>query len=423
MSAVAEVPVCIQRLLKGAWCHACSSDASLNRVQDGALVTAISTMPPPMLSDSTSEAGWPELTDAVLRLQMLLLREHLQLACRFLLLNRDLDAADQINRGMEALLKAWHRAGRPLSAAAVEWVRTAAARTLPDVLSAQVDLYGAVGFGGLPPRMAVVLGMHRSGTSALTGMLARAGLDVPDDLMDRPDDEINLKGYWESEGLMQVNDQLFADFDLHWSTSDRLPDGWTSAPAAAAWRKGLIQQLRQTCRGTRHPVIKDPRLCILMGGMRPLIESDALALTFFLPIRHPLEVARSLKAAQGTELERGIALWIAHVRSAERQTRDQPRLILNFRDLMHQPETVLARCRGLLEGTGLGALSEQAAAFIDPSMQRQRNDPLMEELPQSAQGLLHTAMALHDALLGPMTDGSELHQCLDGITPVDATSG
>ena len=41
-----------------------------------------------------------------------------------------------------------------------------------------------------------------TGTSALTGML-RAGLDVPDDLMERPDDVINLKGYWESEGLMQ----------------------------------------------------------------------------------------------------------------------------------------------------------------------------------------------------------------------------
>ena len=50
--------------------------------------------------------------------------------------------------------------------------------------------------------------MHRSGTSALTGMLAKAGLDVLDDLMDRPDDAINLKGYWESEGLMQVNDRL-----------------------------------------------------------------------------------------------------------------------------------------------------------------------------------------------------------------------
>ena len=156
---------------------------------------------------------------------------------------------------------------------------------------------------------------------------------------------------------------------------------------------------------------------MLMAGMRPLLDAGAIAFTFFLPVRHPLEVARSLQAAQGTTLERGIALWIAHVRVAERQTRDQPRLILAFRDLIHQPEAVLARCRQLIDrGTGTAKLSGEAAGFIDPSLQRQRDEPLTDALTPSAQSLLKTAMALHDALVGPLEDGAELHQCLDGIS-------
>jgi len=42
----------------------------------------------------------------------------------------------------------------------------------------------------------VVLGMHRSGTSALAGVLARLGCDLPQTLM--PTNDFNAKGYYES---------------------------------------------------------------------------------------------------------------------------------------------------------------------------------------------------------------------------------
>jgi hypothetical protein len=43
---------------------------------------------------------------------------------------------------------------------------------------------------------AVVLGMHRSGTSALAGVLARLGCDLPTQMM--PANEFNPKGFYES---------------------------------------------------------------------------------------------------------------------------------------------------------------------------------------------------------------------------------
>ncbi len=409
--------------MQGRWGQTNHLPESLDRDQSS-LMVAISTMPPPMLISDRAEHDWPVLSDSTNRLQMLLLREHLQLACQFLLLNRDQEADEQICHATEALLRSFGRVGLDLSPSASVWIRNTAAKVLPGVLSAQVDLHRAIDFGDLPSRMTVVLGMHRSGTSALTGMLAQAGLDVPDDLMDRPDDVINLKGYWESEGLMQVNDQLFSDFDLQWSSSDRLPADWSNSSAAAAWRSRLIQQLQRTCRGLQHPVIKDPRICILMEGMRPLLDAGVVSFSFLLPIRHPFAVARSLQAAQGTDLERGIALWIAHVGTAERQTRDQPRLILPFHDLIKQPDGVLSRCRQLFDQQQVSSkhLSMQAAGFIDPTLQRQHDDAAMTELPESAQALMKTAMAMYDVLVGPSGDGAELHQSLDEIRPVDVTS-
>ena len=266
--------------------------------------------------------------------------------------------------------------------------------------------------------------MHRSGTSALTGMLAKAGLDVPDDLMDRPDDAINLKGYWESEGLMQVNDRLFDQLGGHWSSSDRLPSGWAQTPEAARWQRLLIAQLTTTCHGTLHPVIKDPRLSVLIEGLRPLMHAAAAQLSFLIPVRHPLAVARSLRNAQGTSLERGLSLWIAHVCEAERHTRDQNRLIIDFDDLILRPDAVLLRCRRLLfEPHTDDPLEQEAAKFIDPRMQRQTGQEDAQDLTSNEKDLLSLALNVRECLVTSPQDDAELHQRLDDIMPRDVTSG
>lgn len=427
MTADCTLSRCLQRLVRGCWVGGAplspTESSTDQSPQQRDLLVSLRCMPPPMLALSSSHPPWPEVADQCLRLLLLVFREHLQLACRFLLLQRKTAMTAQIDRAIDVLLRACDRAGNPLTPASAEQLRAEALQVLPNVLPAQIDLHRAIGFGGLSSRLAVVLGMHRSGTSALTGMLAKAGLDVPDDLMDRPDDVINLKGYWESEGMMQVNDQLFADLGLHWSSSDQLPSSWDGTDAARQWRHRWIDQLRRTCEGSDHPVIKDPRMCVLMAGMRPLLEAAAMQFTFFLPIRHPLEVARSLQTAQGTPLDRGIALWIAHVRQAERNTRDQCRLIIPFRDLMQQPLTVLHRCQQILHLNDERAdPRDEAAAFIDPSLQRQRDEAAMMDLSEGTSSLLATALELHDTLVEHAADDASLHQRMDAIKPVDGPS-
>ena len=51
----------------------------------------------------------------------------------------------------------------------------------------------------------LVLGMHRSGTSAMTQVLALAGATLPENVM--PGDEHNAKGYFEPWRIAVFNDQ------------------------------------------------------------------------------------------------------------------------------------------------------------------------------------------------------------------------
>ncbi len=56
----------------------------------------------------------------------------------------------------------------------------------------------------------IVLGMHRSGTSALTGCLNILGVNLGERLerlMSAHED--NPKGYWENEKVISINEAIF----------------------------------------------------------------------------------------------------------------------------------------------------------------------------------------------------------------------
>src|SRR4051812_9007473 len=66
------------------------------------------------------------------------------------------------------------------------------------------------------PRRAayLVLGMHRSGTSAVTRLLALAGAHLPDNVM--PGDEHNARGYFEPWKIAIFNDQRLRAAGAAW---------------------------------------------------------------------------------------------------------------------------------------------------------------------------------------------------------------
>src|SRR5262245_7489893 len=112
-------------------------------------------------------------------------------------------------------------------------------------------------------RALLVLGMHRSGTSALTRVLNLYGAHLPDDLL--PANYGNEAGYWESSAIVRFNDGILARLGSRWDTPT-----WFSLPDLTAEAK---QEAADTLAGllkTEHGdapllVIKDPRICRLLS--------------------------------------------------------------------------------------------------------------------------------------------------------------
>lgn len=271
---------------------------------------------------------------------------------------------------------------------------------LPDRLAAQIALRQALRRGDLPARWILILGMHRSGTSALGGMLSRAGYTPPADLMAA--DAVNPSGYWESQGLFQRNDALLEQLGSRWDHPEQLPPGWEDSGAAIAWRQEVLDHLETVFAGSQAPLIKDPRLCVLLPGWLPWLESGCLQVEMLLTLRHPLEVASSLEKAQNLPSQEGLRLWLEHVLAAERLSRGWPRLLLRFDALIADPETSLQRCLQLLARPSEGTdLNREAADFVLPQLHRQRRQDLEGEFRQRLQGIATVrdlALAVHQWL-------------------------
>ena len=74
-------------------------------------------------------------------------------------------------------------------------------------------------------KILIVLGMHRSGTSALAGLLSHLSIPMGDNLMTPVEGE-NDKGFFEDEEIVELNDQLLSKLGMSWDDARLMPDKW-----------------------------------------------------------------------------------------------------------------------------------------------------------------------------------------------------
>ena len=178
----------------------------------------------------------------------------------------------------------------------------------------------------------LVAGMHRSGTSALARVLALLGAELPKTLAGTRED--NPKGFWEPALVASLNDALLSELGSSWD--DVL--AFLIPRAAPEAQRGVLAKIEQVISSEytreRPIVLKEPRMALLLD----LWIAGAARLRFapcvVIPVRNPLEVAASLGARDGFAVGHSLLLWLAYVLSAERMSRDTPRVFLQYSELL-----------------------------------------------------------------------------------------
>lgn len=230
---------------------------------------------------------------------------------------------------------------------------------------------------GLPspaPAQLVVLGMHRSGTSGVTRLLNLAGAHFGPEGIATEANEENPRGFWERRDVRALCDGLLHGAGFDWWKLVGFDPAALPADVVAQGRAAFAEVLEEL-DAHRPWVVKEPRLCVLLPVLAPLLDAPVCIHV----TREPLQVAGSMHHRDGFPLQAALALWELYTVRAVEASAGLPRVLVRYEDLMADP---VATTHGLIDQlTELGVAGlhhvdpDDVLGFISADLHRQHQDP------------------------------------------------
>lgn len=196
-----------------------------------------------------------------------------------------------------------------------------------------------------------VMGMHRSGTSATTGLLAHLGLwpGRQEDLL--PPNDFNPNGYWEHRDVVELNDAALVRTGGWASPGPLRPIRGLTGALLSARREKVLRHMALGARPGQPLVVKDPRLCRLLPGWIEDARCAGLEPSVLVMQRDRAAVAHSLVRREGWDAERAYTLIDTYLHDL-----DEALAGVDYRHFRLAFEDVLRDWRAALGPPG-GALS------------------------------------------------------------------
>ncbi|HTW06163.1 MAG TPA: hypothetical protein VME46_01545 [Acidimicrobiales bacterium] len=225
------------------------------------------------------------------------------------------------------------------------------------------------------PAGVVVLGMHRSGTSAVAGFLAKSGFYAGEDSELLPAAEDNPKGFFEREDVNALNDELLAELGGAW---DRPVPRAVVAGQAPAFRSRVDELLARLAgqAGDRLLVLKDPRISLVWPAWQSALEHG---FALVLVDRSPLDTALSVRRRDHRPLYVALALWQLYSTELMDGLAGQPVLTVHYEDFVADPHRqgpeLLAKLAVRVPALDQSTDAGRAQGFVSSDMRHHSTGP------------------------------------------------
>jgi hypothetical protein len=225
-------------------------------------------------------------------------------------------------------------------------------------------------------RVVVVLGVGRSGTSAMTRGLQALGVELGNQL--RPGGGKNPTGFFEDEGLLEINRRLRKALGIKAESVSLIePQQWQT-PAVLALQQEAVETIRH--RFGQYPFwgYKYGRTLRMLPFWRSVFQSLDLDVRYVMAVRNPLSVARSrakLDPLRGTQ-EKSDLEWLVNVVPYFREVKERPFVVVDYDLLMTNPVAQLERIAAALNvpltANLQAAIQAYADQFLNPELRHSR---------------------------------------------------
>lgn len=204
----------------------------------------------------------------------------------------------------------------------------------------------------------IVIGMHRSGTSALTGCLNLMGYNVGTQPMGKNPNE-NPKGFFEDYNMFRLNEDMLEYMHGKWHIPPNTILG------------DLPHQLRDFDERAKATLAnafpeepwawKDPRTCLLIPYWLQFIKNPV----FIVNSRSPADIARSLQKRNSFSFDKGIRLWSVYMYCALRAIQHYPVYYVYYNTLFSNDHSALHDLAEWLNEPGITVPDDKISEFLD----------------------------------------------------------
>jgi hypothetical protein len=219
----------------------------------------------------------------------------------------------------------------------------------------------------------LILGMHRSGTSCLSGILQKSGVELGEVHTQNPH---NKKGNRENQKVVDLNEAVLNE---NFCT-------WDEPGVISVW----TEQQRQTRSLIIDEIKKDANLFFGFKDSRTVLSLpfwiEVLNPVYIATFRHPLRVAQSLYDREHMPLLKGIELWYQYNLRIYKLISKNRSPLVNF-DL--NDEAYPADVKIKIKQLGLkSSLVNEAITFFDSELRSQIDlDVTTYKLPDKVENL------------------------------------
>ena len=235
----------------------------------------------------------------------------------------------------------------------------------------------------------LVVCMHRSGTSAISGLLNELGIFMGNSLYG-PQKGVNEKGFYENSKVVELNEKLFDALLQSWDDPFAFNHNCNYFEEYKQYEH-TIQTLLEDEYSSHHLWgMKDPRVSLHLPFWDKAIKNKGVDPCFLMMIRHPIEVASSLTKRDGFSQSKGLMLWLNYTISTYMYCKSRKLCIVGFNDLLQSQSKVLNNISRSFDLE----LPEKSTKFIESSLKNNNvTEHAGDKLSQIAIGLYKTLIA------------------------------
>jgi hypothetical protein len=182
------------------------------------------------------------------------------------------------------------------------------------------------------PICVIVLGMHRSGTSAITKALNFLGAALPKEILLAGLG--NDLGHWEPAKLVNLHDEMLQEFGSSWDDWRPLILSQANAVRLKFYKERIKELILEQFAGENLFVLKDPRICRFLELYKQALDELSYETKIVFVHRNPLAVSASLFKRNQIVEEYGCLLWLRHILDAELSSQGLHRVFVSYETVM-----------------------------------------------------------------------------------------